>query len=363
MTEQLAGDSMTHTLSVQVLRWCDGSYLEDQDTWWLSGIHRHVRLLSKPAKLAVRDFAVTTDVADGGASAALGVRVSLAGSGGDSHRVRASLHGPYVLQIDAAPPRSGAVWEHVQDPCSRSPSERWRRRAGCSCAVRPRSKSRRCCSGRRSGRRRQPWLYTLVVELVDGNGRVVDVEASRVGVRSVTTAGGLLRVNGAPITVQQLRGVNRHEFPPAGGRTVSWAEAVTDATLMKRHNVNAVRTSHYPQSQSWYELCDAVGLYVVDEANAETHGFMWRPGDEGALAKTPSWTPAFVARLARMVQRDKNHACVIVWSLGNEAGYGKAHDEMAAWARAHDPTRPVQYESCGGGAATDIICPMYPSFE
>ena len=152
VTEQLSGDNRTHTLSVQVLRWCDGSYLEDQDTWWLSGIHRHVRLLSKPAALAIRDFAVTTDVADGGASAALSVRVSLAGSGGDSHRVRACSTGPTFCRSTRRR-RDPARFGSSSSPYSRSPSGRWRRRAGCSCAAPVRSNSRRCCSGRRSGRR------------------------------------------------------------------------------------------------------------------------------------------------------------------------------------------------------------------
>ena len=245
-----------------------------------------VRLLSgrRNSRFAT---SVTTDVADGGYGGAWRARL-LAGSSVDSHRV--PRRSP-ILQIDAPPPRSGAVWEHEQpvhplaDRAVAPPGGLLVHGAAevevSTVLQRPSLWSAEA-----------PWLYTLVVELVDGGGRVVDVEASRVGVRSVSIAGGLLRVNGAPITV---RGVNRHEFSPVGGRTVSWAEAVADATLMKRHNVNAVRTSHYPQSQSWYELCDAVGLYVVDEANAETHGFMWRPGDEGALAKTPTWTPALGA--------------------------------------------------------------------
>ena len=202
--------------------------LEDQDTWWLSGIHRHVRLLSKPAKLAVRDFAVTTDVADGGATA-LGVRVSLPGAASTATACARST-GPHADRRGAAEIRCTSSTQS----CSRSPSERVGA-AGRVAARRRRGRlPRRCCSGRRSGRRSSQF-YTLVIELVDGGGRVVD-EASRVGVRSVSIADGLLRVNGVPITV---RGVNRHEFSPVGGRTVSWAEAVTDATLMKRHNVNA----------------------------------------------------------------------------------------------------------------------------
>ena len=127
-------------------------------------------------------------------------------------------------------------------------------------------------------------------------------------------------------------------------------------------NFNAVRTAHYPNVTAWYELCDALGLYVVDEANIETHGFAF-VGDEGALAKEPSWRHAFMARLCRMVRRDKNFTCVICWSLGNESGYGPTHEVMADWCRAHEPSRPVQYESCGGAPCTDIICPMYPPWR
>ena len=128
-----------------------------------------------------------------------------------------------------------------------------------------------------------------------------------------------------------------------GGKAVTWESMLRDATLMKQHNINACRSSHYPNSRLWYQICDALGLYVVDEANIETHGLeLYGSGDAGQLAKAPSWRHAFLQRFCRMVQRDKNHACVIIWSLGNESGYGEAHDAMAAWARRHEPSRPVR---------------------
>jgi beta-galactosidase len=407
-----------HVLSVQVLRWCDGSYLEDQDQWWLSGIQRHCYLYSKPAELAIRDFTVSTEVVLGGSVASLAVEVALAGSLFDaaaSHeeakqaveasdaRVRASLHGPFRIStaagLEQPLPACDATWAQKLSPLSLASlpdASRWstlRRAAGphapdphlalreddahglMSMSGGPvRARGRTALATPALWSAEEPNLYSLVLELVvpkqsaagkaaaaaggraDGDVYVVDVETCLVGVRSVGISGGLLRVNGAPIMV---KGVNRHEHTAEGGKAVSWESMLLDATMLKANNFNAVRTAHYPNTDAWYDLCAAVGLYVVDEANIETHGFFcW--GDEGILAKRSSWRAAMLSRVTRMLRRDKNHAAVISWSLGNEAGYGPTHDAMAAWCRMHDPTRPVQYESCGGADCTDIICPMYP---
>ena len=359
-----------HVLSVQVLRWCDGSYLEDQDQWWLSGIHRHVRLYSKPRLLSICDYYWTSAVAADGGSALVELRVALQGDAGG--RVAASLHGPMQLVPGEAAPPCAVVWtdeqsveaeaaaakgQYIDAAAAQEEDEEagaaglWRADAGAR--FRARLPSPRLWTAE------APFLYTLVLELRDSNGTVVDVEATWVGLRTVSIRQGLLRVNGTPLTV---RGVNRHEHCPNNGKAVSWENMLADATLMKRLNFNAVRTAHYPNATAWYELCDALGLYVVDEANIETHGFAF-VGDEGALAKEPSWRRAFMARLCRMVRRDKNFTCVICWSLGNESGYGPTHEVMADWCRAHEPSRPVQYESCGGAPCTDIICPMYPPWR
>ncbi|CAI5956345.1 unnamed protein product, partial [Closterium sp. NIES-65] len=275
-----------------------------------------------------------------------------------------------------------------------------------------------------SGRPQQPHLYTLVVTLADASGRPQQVEAARVGVRRVEVRGRELLVNGKAVEVKgvnrhehhpqtgkvnieecmvkvsqrwsragnaggestlvnagqgvngravEVKGVNRHEHHPQTGKvnieecmvkvSQRWSTLVKDVVEMKRHNVNAVRCSHYPNHSRWYELTDLFGLLVVDEANIETHGFdpdnhLNRKGRQPA--EDPEWAAAMGARVMRMCERDKNHASVVVWSLGNEAGYGATHDAMAAWLRHRDPSRPIHYE--GGGSrttATDIVCPMY----
>lgn len=198
-----------------------------------------------------------------------------------------------------------------------------------------------------------PHLYRLTVALLDAEGRLLEVEACDVGVRKVEISHGQLKVNGKALLI---RGVNRHEHHPENGQAVDEATMRRDIELMKQHNFNAVRCSHYPNHPLWYRLCDRYGLYVVDEANIETHGMV----PMSRLADDPHWFPAMSERVTRMVQRDRNHPSIIIWSLGNESGHGASHDALYRWVKSSDPTRPVQYE--GGGAntaATDIICPMY----
>lgn len=363
------GGGREHTLCVVVTHWSAGSYLEDQDQWWLSGIARHCWLYAKPYASSICDYSFVANPSPDGSSADVVVRVGLEGEGGEGRLVRASLRGPFVISGDKeAPPPCPVVWSDAQT----------------ALAVQPAGEGG---GGGRGGGEEEglifgsheaffqttlqrpalwsaeaPHLYSLVVVLVreerDGaDGEEEDVEGCWVGVRRVCIAEGLLRVNGTPLTV---RGVNRHEHCPEGGKYISWASMLMDARLMKQHSFNAVRTAHYPNCDGWYELCSALGLYVVDEANIETHGFTYK-GDWSYLAKTEGWRRAMMMRVQRMVQRDKNHPCVIVWSLGNESGYGPTHEVMAGWCRRVEPTRLVAYESCGGAPCTDIICPMYPS--
>jgi len=198
-----------------------------------------------------------------------------------------------------------------------------------------------------------PHLYRAVVTLLDENGAVLEAEAYDVGFRRVSIEQGQLCLNGKPLLI---RGVNRHEHHPENGQVVDEASMRRDIELMKRHNFNAVRCAHYPNHPLWYRLCDQYGLYVVDEANIETHGMQ----PMNRLSSDPRWFAAYSERVTRMVQRDRNHACIIIWSLGNESGHGSTHDALYHWVKSSDPTRPVQYE--GGGAntaATDIVCPMY----
>ncbi|VDZ55793.1 beta-D-galactosidase [Citrobacter freundii] len=198
-----------------------------------------------------------------------------------------------------------------------------------------------------------PNLYRAVVQLQTADGTLLEAEACDVGFRQVCIENGLLLLNGKPLLI---RGTNRHEHHPINGQVMDEATMVQDIILMKQNNFNAVRCSHYPNHPLWYTLCDRYGLYVVDEANIETHGMV----PMNRLTDDPAWLPAMSQRVTRMVQRDRNHPSIIIWSLGNESGHGVNHDALYRWIKSEDPSRPVQYE--GGGAntaATDIICPMY----
>jgi len=209
----------------------------------------------------------------------------------------------------------------------------------------------------------QPNLYTLLLTLKDRTGEILQVERCRVGFRQVEIRDGCILVNGVPVL---LKGVNRHEHDPDTGHTVTTESMLEDIRLMKQFNINAVRTSHYPNTPEWYDLCDEYGLYVLDEANIESHGLWDIP------TKDPEWKTAFMERAVRMVERDKNHPCVIIWSLGNESGYGPNHEALADWIHQRDPSRPVHYESATSqriykgpenAPCIDIVSVMYPSVD
>ena len=207
-----------------------------------------------------------------------------------------------------------------------------------------------------------PNLYTLVLEHRDAAGKVEEVVAQRIGFREVEIKGGQLLLNGVAIT---FKGANRHEFDPDHGRVVSRERMLQDIRLMKQHNFNAVRTSHYPNDPLWLELCDELGLYAVDEANVESHE-LWEK--KIYIADDPAWTGAFVARGVAMVERDKNHPSVVYWSMGNETGLGRSFDAMYEAMKAIDPTRPIHYESRNPPYAPtlssfDIISTMYPTVD
>ena len=310
-------------LAVMVLRWCDGSYLEDQDMWWLSGIFRDVELLSKAAD-HIADIAIETQLHSDYRQGQLLVRPQLVGQAS-----QLSLRLCYQEQVIAE--TSGEAQGQSTYQLTIDEPQLW------SAEV--------------------PSLYRLVVSLLDSQGQLVDCEAYDVGFRQVAIDGGLLRVNGEPILI---RGVNRHEHHPDNGHALTLADMEEDIRLLKQHNFNAVRTAHYPNHHAFYQLCDRYGLYVVDEANIETHGMQ----PMSALSDDPLWQPAYMARLSRMVMRDRNHPSIIVWSLGNESGFGVNHRALYEWLKRTDSSRPIQYE--GGGAnteVTDIVCPMYARVE
>ena len=203
-----------------------------------------------------------------------------------------------------------------------------------------------------------PTLYTLLLTLSDADGHQLEAVALRIGFREVVMADGNFLVNGQPI---KFKGVNRHDFHPDRGRAVTVQDMIDDILLMKRHNINSVRTAHYPNRPEFYDLCDAYGLYVMDECDLETHGFGY-DGDD-IPTRVPSWRAAFVDRMQRTVERDKNHACVVMWSLGNEAGFGPNHVAMADWAHRADPTRPIHYEQDAKAEVADVFSMMYASID
>ena len=324
-----------NTLSVLVIRFCDGSYLEGQDMWNLSGIYRSVQLLAKPAARIV-DMRITAALDKHYHQGRLDLRVDVEGAQGCS--IEVVLYDPKLKEESAVLKETFAIGTRQID-------EKGGYSDRCSVSIevpKPRPWSAEC-----------PDLYRITVSLIDTQGEVIECEASDVGFRNIEIINGQLSINGQPL---MIRGVNKHEHDPASGHTENLASVEHDLKLMKQSNFNAVRCSHYPHQPGFYRLCDRLGMYVVDEANLETHGVT----PMGRLADDPIWATAFLERMTRMVSRDFNHPSIIIWSLGNESGYGAAHDAMYSWTKKTDPSRPVQYE--GGGSATavtDIICPMY----
>ncbi|KAL6989747.1 beta-galactosidase [Sarracenia purpurea var. burkii] len=346
------GSEKENVLAVQVFRWSDGSYLEDQDHWWLSGIHRDVLLLAKP-KVFIADYFFISNLGQNFSYADLEVEVKIDNSWERSEEgilanftVEAGLYdnGNWCGSDEDV----GLLSSHVAH-LELSPS------SGVTLGFRGyllvgKLQMPKLWSAE------QPNLYTLVVTLKDASGHVVDCESCQVGIRHISKAPKQLLVNGHPVII---RGVNRHEHHPRLGKTNLEPCMVKDLVLMKQNNINSVRNSHYPQHPRWYELCDLFGMYMIDEANIETHGF-----DLARHVKHPTqeqiWISSMMDRVVGMVERDKNHSCIISWSLGNESSYGPNHSALAGWIRGKDPSRLLHYE--GGGSrtpSTDIVCPMY----
>ncbi|GAB4573858.1 MAG: beta-galactosidase LacZ [Anaerolineae bacterium] len=330
-----------NTLAVMVIRWSDASYLEDQDHWWMAGIYRDVYLYSVP-EVHIGDVFARADLTDDFQRGTLHARVrvtSASGTAPDGWRVSARLYAPDGTPVFDAPVESPVVIRDTEIV-----------RADLEAHV----------EAPRLWTAETPHLYTLVVALHTPDGETVDFRATRIGFRRIEIRGRELLVNGQPVL---FYGVNRHDHHDRTGKTLTLEDMLADIRLMKQFNFNAVRTSHYPNDARWYDLCDEYGLYVIDETNVETHALYDR------LAHEPDWLPAFVERAVRMIERDKNHPAIILWSLGNESGYGPAHDAMAGWIRGYDPSRPIHYEGAiapdwhAGHLASDLVCPMYPSIE
>lgn len=361
-------------LALVVPRLAAGSYLEDQDMWNLSGLHRGVTLARVPA-VAIGDYNVTPRLRlaaargelclseEGDASvevleAAFDVEVDVLAAHGavaTFDPARQSWDPPAAagvcLDVTVLDAETGELVASHRGSALRQQVRRGVAVGACSVALPP--------ARARLWSAESPALYRVVLSLVnEAAGVALVTEETEAGLREVCVADGELRVNGMRATI---RGANRHEHDAVRGKALTYESMKLDGALLKRANFNAVRCSHYPNSQLWYALCDRIGLYVFDEANLETHGFHELDGYPNAeLTRDPQWAAALLERSMRMAERNKNHPCVLAWSLGNEAGFAAAHAAAAAWLRARDPSRLVHYE--GGESrtvATDVVCPMY----
>ncbi|KAK3309820.1 glycoside hydrolase family 2 protein [Chaetomium strumarium] len=340
-------------VSVRVYQWCDGSYIEDQDQWWLSGIYRDVHLIALPSKTRIEDWFIRTDLDAEYKNATLDVTVDVITSAPAT--VAATLREPRenggctvaTAQHDASSDGKISFSIPVENP------QKWTAET--------------------------PYLYSVVLSITAGD-KAQHVH-QRIGFRKVELKDGLICVNGRPI---QFHGVNRHDHHPRFGRAVPLSFIRHDLLLMKRHNINALRCSHYPSHPKLLDIADELGLWVIDEADLECHGFydaVARPQDipeemdyeerkkltfpkaAEYTSNNPSWKAAYLDRMEQMVQRDKNHPSVIIWSLGNEAFYGQNHKAMYDYAKDVDPGRLVHYEGDVHAQSADMYSYMYPSVD
>ena len=333
-------------IAVEVYKYSDGSYLEDQDFWRFGGIHRDVLLYHTP-DVRLRDVAVRTTQEKDGWTLAVNPQFSVYnGETGEGYRLVATLlDGSTAVGGDTVPVDEVLDLAHKAARMNEWFPQRGYRKFNRMTIrmVNPRLWSSEA-----------PNLYTLKLQLQDAAGRNIEQTSLQVGFRQINIRGGQLLINGTPI---KIRGVNRHEHDPYKARVMTEELMLQDLRLMKAAHINAVRLAHYPNCPRWYELCDSMGMYVMDEADCETHGL------RGTLASTPDWADAFLDRAIRMAERDKNHPSVIFWSLGNESGYGPNQAAMSAWLHEFDPTRPVHYEGAQGQpdpSYVDVISRFYP---
>ncbi|RKD90946.1 glycoside hydrolase family 2 TIM barrel-domain containing protein [Mangrovibacterium diazotrophicum] len=309
-------------IAFQSFRWCDGSYLEDQDFWRFSGVGRDCYLFARE-KTHMRDLKVTPDLVDDYTDGTLTVKVDLTGKASVSLKLT-DQQGNTVAEKQVSGSGEVTTEIEVENPA------KWTAET--------------------------PVLYNLTATLTQ-SGSVKEVIPVKVGFRKVEMKNNQLCVNGQPILI---KGVNRHELDPDGGYVVSPERMEQDIQMMKKFNVNAVRTCHYPDNSLWYDLCDKYGIYVVAEANLESHGMGYGPE---TLAKNPAYAKAHLERNERNVLRNFNHPAVIIWSMGNEAGFGPNFEACYEWIKGYDTSRPVQYEQAKENDYTDIFCPMYYDYN
>lgn len=329
-----------NTLSVQVFRWSDASYLEDQDFWRLSGITRDVYLIARD-KQHIHDFTVTSPLINNFKDGQLDVSVDIVNNAKKAARVKVL----WSIENENSRIKSGILEKTLTSGKSTFQFKSLIQEA-------------------------KPWtaetpnLYTLYIELQNKKGETIEVIKQDVGFRTIEIKDNTLHVNGQYI---YLKGVNLHEHHDINGHVVDEKTMLKDIKIMKAHNINAVRTAHYPQPERWYELCNKYGLYLIDEANIESHGMgaeLQAPFDKNIhVAYLENWNGAHLARIKNMVERDKNQPSIIIWSMGNECGNGPVFYEAYEWIKSKDKTRLVQFEQAGENKNTDIVCPMYASIE
>ena len=333
ITDHVRADE--NVVALEVYRWSDGSFLECQDFWRISGIERDVYLYAEP-KVRIVDFWAKTPLDGSYNIGELSLEIVIANDTGDHERV--------------------TVLTELLKPNGKQAFSRMDR-------VSMDANSKTTHMVKYSVRNVEPWtaetpsLYRLNITVKKGYD-VLSVITDEIGFRTVEVQGGQLLLNGKPI---YFKGVNRHEHDPVTGHVISRKLMEDDIRLMKRFNINAVRTSHYPCDPYWYDLCDKYGLYVIDEANIESHGMGYKP--ERTLGNAPEWEKAHLSRIKRMVERDKNHPSIIMWSMGNEAGDGVNFIVASNWIHERDPSRPVHYERALERNHVDVYTPMYASIE
>ncbi|MCT4564966.1 MAG: beta-galactosidase subunit alpha [Maledivibacter sp.] len=326
-------------LTVIVYKWSDGSYIEDQDMWWLSGIFRDVALIAREP-VHVYDCFIKGDIDDNYENGKLDIEVDIFNSkteGIKGYRLGFELLDDFNSKIMEAEVADINIESEKQETIN----------------------VRYDIGGPKKWTAEMPNLYTLLIELKDSKGEVIEIISQRVGFRKVELKNGLINVNGVPI---MLKGVNRHDYHPDLGRYVTYEIMKQDIVMMKKHNINAVRTSHYPNNPMFYDLCDEFGLYVISEADLECNGFEFI-GNIHMISDDEAWEKAYVDRIERTVHKDKNHPSIIMWSLGNEAGFGRNFVKAAKACREIDDTRLVHYEEDRNAEVSDVYSTMYTKVE
>lgn len=343
-------------IALKVMKYSDGSYLEDQDMWRIAGIHRGIELYATP-KIRIADFGVRTLLDKDYKDAELVIDPKLAvfdSERGTGYRITAMLYDATGKAVTDT-----ALWQSAEPMLNLDKKGKILNQRNPQRGYAPYGWLKTTIKNPYKWDAEHPYLYTLKLALIDSTGNAVERAETKIGFRSVEIKDGMMLVNGKQV---RLRGVNRHEMDPETGHVMTEERMIEDIKLLKQCNINAVRTCHYPNTERWYELCDEYGIYLMDETDLEEHGL------RGTLASDPTWAAAFIDRTQRMVMRDRNHASVVFWSLGNESGWGPNFAMTSAWIHEYDSTRPVHYEGAQGPdnkdpESVDVISRFYPRVQ